>query len=220
MCPGAFGGWTKLSQVGFESIGAKSLAAPPASGIRDEFVGTVEDGYGTGIGLEREATAHETRGHTITISIEVQTEVFIDKRLHRVAMIIGNNRQRTQGVGLKPIDGALAGFTVQPLVGDFRQPLPHLAIYVMQISELAQRPETLACIADGPLHFSFFPTGRQVAGLGVKGVFASKGEKAWKEADETAIVLGDRSCQIVIILLPVALCALGRPRAVECGAQA
>ena len=39
-------------------------------------------------------------------------------------------------------------FAMVPLVGDFLQPLPRLAIYVSQVGEGAQRPEILAQISD------------------------------------------------------------------------
>ena len=183
--PRAFGGGTQLGEFGFESIGAQGLAAAPAARVGDDFVDAVVDGDGTGIGFEREAAAHKTRGHTVAVPIEVQTEVFVDERLHLVAIVIGDDRQGAQSIGLESIDGSLARFAVLSLVGDFGQPLPRLAIHVMQIGEVSQRPETLARIADGALHFSFFPTRRHVAGFWIKAVFAGEGEKARKETDQT-----------------------------------
>jgi hypothetical protein len=44
---------------------------------------------------------------------------------------------------------------MQALIGDFGQPLPRLTIDVVQIGELAQRPEVLAKIPYGALDFSF-----------------------------------------------------------------
>jgi hypothetical protein len=41
------------------------------------------------------------------------------------------------------------------LVGDIGEPLPHLTVGIMQISELAQRPEILAHISDGTFDFAF-----------------------------------------------------------------
>ena len=122
----------------------------------------------------------------------------MDERLDRVAMVVRDDRQGAQSFGLESIDGALAGFAVLPLVGDFGEPLPGLAIHIVQIGELAQRPETLARIPDGALHFSFFPTRRHIAGFRIKAVFAGEGEKARKETDQAAIVFGDGGGQIVI----------------------
>lgn len=53
-----------------------------------------------------------------------------------------------------------------------------------------------------------------------KTAFAGEGEKARMEADEVALVFGNRGGHVVELLLPAALCGLGRARAVECGAQA
>ena len=50
---------------------------------------------------------------------------------------------------------ALARFTVQSLISDFREPLPRLTIHIVQVGELTQRPETPARIPNGPLRFSF-----------------------------------------------------------------
>ena len=99
---------------------------------------------------------------------------------------------------LKSIDGALARFAVLPLIGDFREPLPCLAIHIVQIGELPQGPETLARIPDGALHFSFFPTRRHIAGLRIKAILAGESEKAREETDQAAVVFGDGSGQIVI----------------------
>src|SRR5205814_5616064 len=69
---------------------------------------------------------------------------------------------------------------------------------IMQIGELTQRPETLARIPDGTLNYSLFPTCRHIAGSRIKAVFAGEGEKARKETNQPAIVLGDSGRQIVI----------------------
>ena len=84
-----------------------------------------------------------------------------------------------------------------PLVGDFGEPLPRLAIHIVQIGELAQRPEALTCIPDGALHFAFLPTRRRIAGPRIEAVFASEGEKARKKTDQPAIVFGDGSRQVL-----------------------
>ncbi len=153
--PRAFGGGTQLSEIGVESIGSQSLPAAPAASVRDDFVDAVVDGDGTGIGFEREAAAYKTRGHTVAVSVEVQTEVFVDERLYLVAIVIGDDRQGAQSTGLESIDRPLARLAVLSLVSDFRQPLTRLAVHVMQVREVAQGPETPARIADGALHFAF-----------------------------------------------------------------
>ncbi len=48
------------------------------------------------------------------------------------------------------------------------------------------------------LHFAFFPAARHIAGTGKEAVFAGEGEKARKEADQAAIMFGDRGGQIVV----------------------
>jgi hypothetical protein len=85
----------------------------------------------------------------------VQTEVLVNERLHLVAIVIGDDRQGAQSIGLESVDGTFTRLPVQPLVGDLRQPLTRLAVHIVEIGELPQRPETLARIADGALHFSF-----------------------------------------------------------------
>jgi hypothetical protein len=87
----------------------------------------------------------------------------------------------------------------------------------MQISELVQGPETLTRITDGALDLSFFPTGRWVAGFRTKAVFAGEGEKAWQEADQPTVVLGDRGRQIVIILWRAPLCGRYRRKRLRMG---
>ena len=68
----------------------------------------------------------------------------------------------------------------------------------MQVSELPQRPETLARIPDGPFDFSFFPTGRYVASFRIKAALTGESEKARKETDQATIVFGDGGGQVVI----------------------
>ena len=68
----------------------------------------------------------------------------------------------------------------------------------MQIGELTQRPETLACIADGALYFAFFPARRQIAGTWVEAIFAREAEKARKKTHQAAIVLGHGGSEIII----------------------
>jgi hypothetical protein len=46
----------------------------------------------------------------------------------------------------RPLKRAVAGFAVHALIGHFSQPLPRLAIHIIKIGELSQRPEVLAQI--------------------------------------------------------------------------
>jgi hypothetical protein len=91
------------------------------------------------------------------------------------------------------------GFAMQALIGDFGQPLPRLAVHIVQIGELAQRPEVLADVSDAAaFHFSFFPAAGRIAGPRVKVVFAGEGQEARIEAHQAAIMFGDGGGQIVI----------------------
>ncbi len=140
----AFSRRAGLGQFSFESFGAQSLATAPAAGIRYDFVDAIVEGDRTGVRLEGEAPADIAVRNTITVAIEVHPEIFMHQGLDGVTMVIRDNRQGPQRVRLKPVDGPLASFPVLPLVGHFSEPLPRLAIYVVQIGKLAQRPETLA----------------------------------------------------------------------------
>ena len=63
--------------------------------------------------------------------------------------------RRAECFRLEAIQRPLTGFAMHALIGDFGQPLPHLPVHIVQIGELAQRPEVLAKISDGALDFSF-----------------------------------------------------------------
>ena len=81
---------------------------------------------------------------------------------------------------------------MEPLIGDFLQPLPGLAVHIGQIGEAAQRPEIMTEIADaGFFHFAFFPGGARIAGSRIEVVLAGKSQEARVEANQTAVVLGD-----------------------------
>jgi hypothetical protein len=79
----------------------------------------------------------------------------VHESLDRVAMIVRDDWQGAQSCGLKSVDGAFASFAVLALVGDFAEPLPGLAVDIVQIDELPEGPEVLPRIPDGALHFSF-----------------------------------------------------------------
>ena len=133
----------QFGHFGFETIRAEGLATPPGARIADDFVNAVIDGDGTGIGFDREAASHIAVRHAVAIAIELHAEIFVHERFDCVAVIVRDDRQRVQRGGLKAIDGPLPGFAMQPLVGDFGEPLAGLAIHIVQIGELAQRPEAL-----------------------------------------------------------------------------
>ena len=107
----------------------------------------------------------------------------------------GNGRSAS---GLKAIHRPLAGFAMLALIGDFGQPLPRLAIHIVQIGELAQRPEVLAEIADGAFDFAFFPAAGRIAGARVEAVFASEAEEAREKTDQATIMFGDSGGQVVV----------------------
>ena len=73
--------------------------------------------------------------------------------------VIGRKcRQPMQRPRLKAIYWPLARLPVKALIGHFLQPLMRLAIDIVEIRELAQRPEVLANIADADtFYFAFFP---------------------------------------------------------------
>ncbi len=84
----------------------------------------------------------------------MQTEIFVDERFDGIAVVIGNDGQ---GRRASALNRGLPRFAMHPLVSHFREPLPGLAIHIMQVRELSQGPERLACIPDGALDLSFFP---------------------------------------------------------------
>ena len=127
---------------------------------------------------------------TVTVAVERQTQVFVDQRFGGVAVVVRDDRQWPQSLGLETFERALTRLAMYPLIGDFCQPLPRLPVHVMQIGKLAQRPEILAKISDSALDFPFFPAAGGIAGMRVEAIFTGEGEETWKETDETAIVFG------------------------------
>jgi hypothetical protein len=87
---------------------------------------------------------------------------------------------------------------MQTLIGNLGQPLPDLAIDIVKVGELAQGPEVLPEITDGPLDLAFFPTTGRVAGSRVETIFASEAEKAWEKTDQSSIMFGDCCGEIVV----------------------
>jgi hypothetical protein len=111
--------------------------------------------------------------------------------------------QRLQAVGTKSIIGTLSGFTMQPLVAYFIQPLTGLTIAIGKVTKAAQRPEVLPNIPDAtPFHLSFFPTRRGITYPGEKSKLVSKGQKPWIEANDSAIPLGNYGQHIIVQTFP------------------
>ena len=88
--------------------------------------------------------------------------------------MVRDDRQGAQAFGPEAFDGTFARFPVPPPVGDFGEPLPRLEIHTVQVRELAQWPQALAGIADGPLHFPFFRARGHVAGSGEESKFTGE----------------------------------------------
>src|SRR5215831_8863653 len=127
-------------------------------------------------------------GYAVAVAIKLYAQILVDECFDGVAVIVRDDWKRPQCFGLKAIYRTLAGFAMEPLVSDLSEPLTGLAIHVVKVGKLAQRPETLACIADSPLHFSLLPTGRYVAGFRIKAILAGEGEKTWVEANQASVM--------------------------------
>jgi hypothetical protein len=118
----------------------------------------VVDGQGLGVGLDGQPAADVTGWHTVAVAIELEAQIFADQSIGGVAVIGKQGRHRKKRLNEESLAGTFSRFAVDPLVGDFLQPLPHLAIHVSQVGEGAQRPEVLAQVSDaGALDFAFFP---------------------------------------------------------------
>jgi hypothetical protein len=122
----------------------------------------------------------------------------MDKGFGRIAVIVRNDRQRTEGFRFETIEWAFAGFAMHASIGDFAQPLPNLSIYIVQIGELAQRPEVLSQITDGAFDFSFFPSAGWIAGVRIEAVLTGEAEEARVKADDPAIMFGNGGRQIIV----------------------
>jgi hypothetical protein len=142
-------------------------------------------------------------GDAVTIAIELQAEIFVDQSLRRVPVIVKDHRQRAQGIGPEAVDGSLPGLLMEAHVGDFSLPLSRLAVHIVQVGELAQRPEILAHVSDAAaFHLSFFPATSLIAGPRDKVVFAGEGQETRMEAHQAAIMFGYGRGQIVIENFP------------------
>ena len=84
------------------------------------------------------------------------------------------------------------------MIGNFSEPLPHLAVDVMQIGELAQGPEILPEVPDSAFDFSFFPAAGGIAGMREETIFAGEAQESREKTDEASIVFGNGSGQIIV----------------------
>src|ERR1700691_3878139 len=87
---------------------------------------------------------------------------------------------------------------MQALIGDFAQPLPDLSIHIVQIGELAQRPEVLPQVTDGAFDFPFFPSDGRIAGGRIEVVLPSEAEEARIKAHQPAVMFGYGGGQIIV----------------------
>ena len=92
---------------------------------------------------------------------------------------------------------------MEALIGNLGQPLSRLAVHIVQVGELAQRPEILAHVSDAAaFHFSFFPATGRIAGPRDEVVFAGEGQETRVEAHQAAIMFGHGRGQVVIVNFP------------------
>ncbi len=186
-----------LSQK-LEALRSEGLTPTPRTRIADNLFHAIVDSDCAGVGLDDESPADIAVGNAITVPIEGDPEILMDQRFRRVAVIVRNARQRTQRFRFKTVQRAFAGLAMQASIGDFAQPLAYLSIHIVQIGELAQRPEVLSQISDGALDFPFFPSAGRIAGVRKEIIFAGEAEEAWVKADDPAVMFGDSCGQIVI----------------------
>ncbi len=119
------------------------------------------------------------RRGAVTIAVELQAKVLVDEGLDGITVIRCERRQRAKRVGAEAVHRTLASLAMQPLVGDFLQPLPRLAIDIRQVRELPEGPEVLANVPHAPaLHFTFLPPGGRITGPGIEGIIAGEGQEA------------------------------------------
>src|SRR5579871_4393918 len=85
-----------------------------------------------------------------------------------------------------------------PAVGNFVQPLAHLAVHVRQIGERAQRPEVTPEISDSAFDLSLFPGRCDVTGTREEAIFTSESQEAGMESNQVAVVLSHGRCEIVV----------------------
>src|SRR5215813_4993017 len=130
--------------------------------------------------------------HTVTIAVELQAHVFMDQRLDGVAVVRCDDRQRTERTRLEAVDRSLTRFPVHTLIGGLIEPFARLAVHIMEIGKVSQRPEVLTHIADAAaLNFAFLPSARWVTCSGIEVVFAGEREEARMKAHQASIMFSD-----------------------------
>src|SRR5262249_33827568 len=154
-----------------EAFGSERLAASPRARIADYFLDAIVNRDRTGICFHRETPAYIAMGDTVTVPVELNAQILVDQGVDSVAIVIGDDGQRPQRLCLKAIHRPLTSFTMQALIGDFCQPLPNLAIDIVEIAEFAQGPEVLPDITDGAFDLALFPTTGRIAGSRVETKF-------------------------------------------------
>ncbi len=83
-----------------EAVRAEGLTAPPRARITDDFFHAVVDGDGAGVGFDDEAAADITLVDTVAIAVEGQTQVLMDERFSRLAVIVKRPYKSDRTVGL------------------------------------------------------------------------------------------------------------------------
>ncbi len=147
--------------------------------------------------FQRETAAGEAMRHAVAIAVELQSHVFVNQRLDGVAIIRRDDRQTSESIGLETIDWALSRFAVQSPVGDLIEPLTRLAVYVVEVEEITQRPEVLPDVTDATaFHFPLLPSTPLIASARAKVELTGKGQKARIEANQSPIMFGDGGGQV------------------------
>jgi hypothetical protein len=186
-------------QLFLETLCSQGLPASPAAGITDDFLVAMIERHRGSVGLDNEMLAHQMRWGAVTIAVELQANVLLHQGFGGVAVIGSKGRQGPEAIGTEAVARALAGLTVQALVGDLIQPLPDLAIDIRKVSKLAKGPEVLADVTDATaFHLPLLPASGGIAGPGVEATLASEPQEAGVEANQGADVLSDYSQKIVI----------------------
>jgi hypothetical protein len=146
-----------LRQKFLEALGSKRLATAPRARIADYLFDAIVNGDRTRIGFDREPPADIAMRHAVAVPVELNAEILVDQRVGGIAIIVGDDGQRPQCLPLKAIYRPLAGFTMQALIGDSGQPLPDLAIDIVQVRGGFYAP-SVAIGGGNPATFSGTPT--------------------------------------------------------------
>jgi hypothetical protein len=95
----------------------------------------VVDGQGLGVSLDGQAAPDVAGRHTVAVAIELDPQIFADERIGGIAVIGNQGRHREKRLDNESLVRTFARLAMQPLIGDFVQPLPHLTIHVSQVGE-------------------------------------------------------------------------------------